>query len=128
MDDVLRQIVLTPGDENLLTEDSVRAIGLRLGPGAQSPDIRAGVGFGQAHRPAPHARNEVVEIGGLLLGGSVPGDGLDPGLGQQGTEGEGDVGALEHLLEHDPHGVGKSTASPFFGDVGSPPTASTNFA
>ena len=68
MDDVLGEVVLAPGDEDLLPEDPVRAVSLRLGPGAQGPDIGAGVGFGEAHGPAPDAGYEVAQVGRLLFG------------------------------------------------------------
>ena len=54
MDDVLRQVVIAIGDEDLLAGDQI-ALAVRHGPAAQRADIGAGLRLGQIHRAGPLA-------------------------------------------------------------------------
>ena len=56
MDDVLGQIVLAGGDEDLGAGDLVAAVAGGLGAGADQAEIGAALRLGQAHRAAPAAR------------------------------------------------------------------------
>jgi hypothetical protein len=62
MDDVLRHVVIAIGDEDLLPEDLVAAVGLRLGTGAHGGQVGAGIRLGEVHRPGPHAADHLFEI------------------------------------------------------------------
>ena len=62
VDDVGGEIVLAPGDENLLAGDGVGAIGLRHGLGRERAEIRAGLRLGQIHRAGPFAGDQLFQI------------------------------------------------------------------
>jgi hypothetical protein len=67
VDDVLAEVVLARGDEDLGAGDPVGAVGLRLGPGAQEAEIGAAMRLGEVHRPGPSAGDHVGEVSVLLL-------------------------------------------------------------
>ena len=56
MDDVLGQVVLAGGDENLGAGDFVGAVRLRDGAGADKTEIGAALRLGQVHRAGPFGR------------------------------------------------------------------------
>ena len=62
VDDIVGEIVLAVGDENLLALDAIAAVGRALGLGAQRADIGAGLRLGQLHRAGPCAGDEFFEI------------------------------------------------------------------
>ena len=51
MDDVAGKVALPAGDEDLGAGDAEGAVPGLLRPGADDAEIRAGMGFGQVHRP-----------------------------------------------------------------------------
>ncbi|MNR00642.1 hypothetical protein D3C85_1164210 [compost metagenome] len=55
MDDILGEVLLPTGNENLGTGDSVATIELRLGSSTDHSQIRAGVWFREAHGACPAA-------------------------------------------------------------------------
>ena len=59
MDDIVRRIMFTPGDEDLGALDAIAAIGVRRGAGLERADIRAGRRLGEVHRAGPFARDEL---------------------------------------------------------------------
>ena len=63
MDDVVGQIVLAVGDEDLLAGDAIGAVGRALGAGAHRADIGARLRLGQVHRAGPLAGDELLEVG-----------------------------------------------------------------
>ena len=63
MDDVVGEVVLAVGDEDLLAGDAVAAVGRALGLGAQRADVGAGLRLGELHRAHPFAGHELAEIG-----------------------------------------------------------------
>jgi hypothetical protein len=65
VDDVLGQVVLAAGDEDLGAADLVAAIGLGLGLGADDAQVGAGMRLGQAHGTGPDAGVHVRQVGGL---------------------------------------------------------------
>src|SRR2546426_6492533 len=67
MDDVVRQIVLAVGDEDLLAEDPVAAISLRHGARAHGGKVRTGLRLGQVHGAGPFTTNEPRQVGVLQL-------------------------------------------------------------
>jgi hypothetical protein len=67
VDDVLGEVVLARGDEDLGAADPVAAVGLRLGLGAQQAEVGAAMRLGQVHRPGPFAGDHVGQIFVLLL-------------------------------------------------------------
>ena len=60
MDDVVGEIVLAVGDEDLLAGDAVAAVGGALGAGAQRADVGAGLRLGELHRAHPFAGDELA--------------------------------------------------------------------
>ena len=70
MDDVLRHVVLAPGDENLGAEHLERAIALRLGTRTHEREIGARLRLGEVHRAGPFAGNQLGHIGLLLRFGA----------------------------------------------------------
>ena len=63
MDDIVRKVMLAIGDENLLTENAVRAVIGPLGPRAQCSHIGTGLRFGEIHGSHPRAGDELWQIG-----------------------------------------------------------------
>jgi hypothetical protein len=58
MDDVVRHVVVAIGDEDLLAEDAVAAVGLRLGAAADQGQI--GTGFGSVRFIVPVHSPEII--------------------------------------------------------------------
>ncbi len=58
MNDVVGEVVLAVGDEDLLSLEAVGAVGGALGPRAQRADVRAGLRLGELHRAGPFAGHE----------------------------------------------------------------------
>ncbi len=67
VEDVLRNVPVTRGDETLHALDMPGAVGLRHRPGAARPHVRTRVGFGEHHRRAPLPLDRLA--GELLLCG-----------------------------------------------------------
>ena len=63
MDDVVGEVVLAVGDEDLLPGDAIAAVGCALGLGAQRADVGAGLRLGQLHGAHPLAGDELGQIG-----------------------------------------------------------------
>ena len=62
MKNVLRQIVLAGGDEDLGAGDAIAAVRHRLGLGADEAEIGAALRLGQAHGASPAAVDELGQI------------------------------------------------------------------
>ena len=110
VNDVLRQIVLAVGDENLLAGDAVM-LAVALGAGLQRADIGAGLRLGQVHGARPFAGDQLGQVERLLLLRAVALQELDGALGQQWAEREGHVGRLPHLLHGQRQGPGQALAA-----------------
>ena len=117
VDRVLREIVLTPGDEDLGTGDPVTAVisGNRLG--AECTDVGSCVGLGQHHRAAPLAQDEFLEKGRLLFLGRVLGQHVHGPVGQHGAQRETEVGGLDHLLDGHGDAPGEATSTDLLGEA-----------
>src|ERR1700761_6889621 len=66
MDDVVRHIVIAPGDEDLLSGDGVTALTVRLDPCPQRAEIGTGLRLGQIHRAGPLTGDQLGQIELLL--------------------------------------------------------------
>ena len=97
MDDVVGQIMLAIGDEDLRAGDAIRAVGGALGAGAQRADIRARLRLGELHRAHPFAGGELLEIFLLQRVGAVLVERLDRPHGQHRTDAERHRGRIPHL-------------------------------
>lgn len=68
MDDVVAQVMLAGGNENLAAGDRVAAVGPGHRAGLDDAQIGAAVGFGQAHGAGPLASGKFAQVGVFLLG------------------------------------------------------------
>ncbi len=100
MDDVLREIVLAGGDENLGAGDLVAAVALLHRLGAQQPEIGAAMRLGQVHGAGPVAFDHLRQIFRLELGRGVREQRGDGALRQARIHGEGHVGRAEEFVDH----------------------------
>ena len=66
VDDVLRQVVVAAGDEDLLPGDAV-VIALASPPASQRAHVRARLRLGQVHRPGPFAGDQLRQVERLQL-------------------------------------------------------------
>ena len=97
MNDVVGEIVLAVGDEDLLPGDAIAAVGGALGPGAQGADVGAGLRLGELHGAHPFARDELRQVGALELVAAVRHQRIDRRHGQQRAEAEGHGGRVPHF-------------------------------
>ncbi len=97
VNDVLGEIVLAIGDEDLLPGDAVAAVGHALGPGAQRADIGTCLRLGKLHRSHPFAGDQLRQISALELVAAVRDQRIDGRHGQQRAEPEGHGGRIPHL-------------------------------
>ncbi|MEY9770322.1 hypothetical protein ABIA14_002599 [Sinorhizobium fredii] len=97
VDDVVGEVVLAPGDEDLLAEDAVGAVGAALGTGLEHAQIGAGMRLGQVHRPHPLAGDHLRQEGRLQGIGAMLLDRLDRAHRQRRTQREGHGAAVPHL-------------------------------
>ena len=102
VDDVVGEVVVAGGDEDLLTGDQVGAVVLldRLGLGGA--DVGAGLGLGQAHGAGPLAADQLRAVEVLLVVGSEVVDHHARAAGQHDGQAERDVGPGEELGHRGP--------------------------
>ena len=62
VDDVLGEVVLAVGDEDLLPEEAVAAVGLRHGAGAHRRQVGPGLRLGQVHGAGPFAAHHLRQV------------------------------------------------------------------
>ena len=98
VDDVLREIVIAAGDEDLGAGDGVATVAQRLGPRASGAHVGAGLRLGEAHRAAPLAGVHAREVMLALLRGAEVLDDLGGPERQPRVHGERRVRARQHLL------------------------------
>ena len=99
MHDVLRQIVLAGGNENLGAGDLVAAISLLHRLGADHAEVGAAMRLGQIHGAGPFAGHHLRQIRRLLLRRAVHQDRGDRALGEAGIHREGQVGGRQELVD-----------------------------
>ena len=97
VDDVVGEVVLAIGDEDLLPGDAIAAVGGAHGAGAQGADVGARLRLGELHRAHPLAGHELRQIAALERVAAVLGQRVDPRHGQQRPEPEGQGGRVPHL-------------------------------
>ena len=113
VDDVVGEVVLAVGDEDLLAEDLVGAVTLRLGLGAHRGEVGTGVRLGEVHRAGPLAGDHLGQVEVLLLVGAAQHQGLDGAAGQHRAQREGHVGRLPHFHDRGGEQLGKALAAVF---------------
>ena len=97
VDDVVGEVVLAVGDEDLLSGDAVAAVGGTLGPRAQRADVGARLRLGQLHRAHPFAGHQLGQIAALERVAAVRRERIDARHGQQRTDTERHGGRVPHL-------------------------------
>ncbi len=111
MDDVLGHVVIAIGDEDLLAEYLVAAIGLWLGAATDGGQVRSGLRLRQIHRAGPGARHHLGQKERLLLGCAGQFQRLDRTMGQQGTQRKRVIGRFPHLRHGGRHQSGQALAA-----------------
>ena len=102
VDDVLGEVVLAVGDEDLLALEPVGAVVLRHRARAHRGQVRARLRLGQDHRAGPLAAHELRQVGALEGVGAAKLERLDRAAREHGAEGERDVRGVPHLLDAAP--------------------------
>ncbi len=97
VDDVVGEIMLPVGDEDLLPADPIGAVARALGLGAQGADVGAGLRLGELHGAHPFAGDELGQIGALERVAAVVRQRLDARHGQHRADAEGHVGRVPHF-------------------------------
>ncbi len=99
VDDVLGEIVLTTGNEDLGAADLVRSVRVRLGLGANDAQIGTCVWLGQAHGAGPDTGIHVRQVLLLQLFAGMGVDGQAGAGGQHRVQTERQAGRVHHLLD-----------------------------
>ena len=99
MDDILGQVMLTGGDEDLGAGDLVAAIALRDRAAAQEPEIGTAMRLGQAHRAGPLTAYHLGQVGLLERVAPMALDRSGRTMGEARIEAEGKVGRADHLFD-----------------------------
>ena len=98
--DVVAQVVLAAGDEELGAAQREAAVGLRFGACLEQAEVGAGVGFGQAHRRQPFTTDDLGQVGRFQGRRGVCVQAFVGTVQQAGVHGPGVVGRVEHFVEH----------------------------
>jgi hypothetical protein len=109
--DIVRRVVVAPGDEDLLAVQTIAAFAIGLGPSGHRGQVRTGLRFGQVHGAGPFAGHQLGQDQPLLALGPVQVQGLDRRLGQHRAEAEGHVRRMHHLEHGQLHGLGQALAA-----------------
>ena len=117
VDDVLGQIMLAVGDEDLGAGDAVAAVALRFGARAQQGQVRAGLRLGQVHGASPLAGDHRADVALAQLGRAGGQQRLDGAVGQQRTQRERQVGGIQHFRGGRAQQAGQALAAVFGGVV-----------
>ncbi len=99
VDYVVRQIVIAVGDEDLLAGDEVAAVLLGLCLARRGPDIGARLRLGEAHRPGPLTREELLAEELAHLVGAELLDQLTGAARQHQNQRQGEVGTGKELVD-----------------------------
>ena len=108
--DVVRHVVIAPGDVDLLAGDPVGAVVGRLGRGPYQGQVGTRLRLRQVHGAGPVPGDHPGQVEGLLRRCSVGGQGLDRPLRQERAQAEGHVGGMDHLEHRQLQGLGQALA------------------
>ena len=114
MDDVLGEIVITPGDVDFLPGNGVAAVCIRRRLGGQRADITAGLRLGQVHRPGPVTGDEFRQVGLLLAVRSMGEQGFDGAVAQHWAKAERHVGRVKHFHHAEGERARQALPAPLF--------------
>ena len=107
VDDVLAQVLLAAGDEDLGAGHPVAPVADGLGPRAQQPEVGAAVRLGEAHDAGPRAVDQLRQIAPAQILAGVLVDRDAGAVGQSRIQCERHVRRLHHLLDEHREGVGQ---------------------
>ena len=114
MDDVVGEIVLAVGDEDLLPGDAVGAVGGAFGARAQRADVRSRLRLGELHRAGPFAADQLFGRY-ARLSASLPwalSASTEP-MVKTGPSAERHRGAVPHFRAGGVDHLGQPLAAPF---------------
>ena len=112
MDDVLGQIVVAIGDEDLLARQPVAAVVLLHRTSRDLRQVRAGLRFGQVHRAGPLAADQLRHVLLALRVRSDRQQGFDHAVRQHGTQGKRQAGRLDVLARRRRDQLGQALPAP----------------
>ena len=98
VDDVVRHVVLAPGNEDFLAADLVAAIAYRDGLAAYLGQVGARLRLGQVHGAGPLAGRHARQVDGFQFFGGVMIDGLDGPQRQHRRQRKCQVGRAPHFF------------------------------
>src|SRR5690606_34015443 len=103
--DVVGEVVLAGGDEDLCAGDRVAAVGRRLGTGLEQAQVAAAMRLGQAHGAGPAPFDDGLEEDLALPVLAVVGERLDRAVRKQREVAPRQVGRIDHFLDRDDGGL-----------------------
>ncbi len=121
MNDVVRSVVLAPGDEYLLAEQAIGAVIAPLGPALQRADVRPCMRLGEVHGGSPLAGDELRQVFVLKFRAAVGAQRLDRTHRQRRAEREGCGAGIPHFKSGDVQHVRQALAAIFLGACQSVP-------
>ena len=98
VDNIVRHVVLAPGNEDFLAADLVAAIAYRDSLAAHLGQVGAGLRLGQVHGAGPLAGRHARQVDGFQLVGGVVVDGFDGTQGQHRRQRKRQVGRAPHFF------------------------------
>jgi len=101
MDNVVREILLAGGNENLLAGNFVGSVAIGNRLRLQQAQIGAAMGLGQVHGPAPFAGDHVRQIHLFLLVGAVVINRVGCAASETGIHAERHIRRRDHLRHRD---------------------------
>ena len=111
--DVVGEVVLAGGDEDLGAIDAVAAVVLRRGAGLEQAQVGAAVGLGQAHGAGPAPVHQRLEEHLALPVVAMVQQRLHRAVGQQREVAPREVGGVDHFLHRHADGVRQALATVF---------------
>ena len=112
VNDVLRHVMIAPGDEDLLAVDAI-GVTIRHRTAAHGGKVGACLRLRQIHRAGPFAADQLGQIGGFEFVRGMGANGFHRTAGQHRAEGEGHVGGVPHLRRGGCHQTGQALAAEF---------------
>ena len=97
--DVVGQVVIAGGDEDLVAGDCIAAVGARLGLRGQQAQVRAALRFREAHGARPFAGHELGQPGRLQVIGPVHQQRVIGAMTESRKHAETQVRGADHLLD-----------------------------
>ena len=113
VDDVVRHVVFTAGDEDFGAGDGVGAVGVRNRFGAQNAEVSTAVRFGQTHRAGPFAGHEFWQVRGFQFVRAVCVQAFVRAVAQAWVHGPRQVGGVQCFVQRIVHGDRQSLTAVF---------------